>query len=117
MTVALISDLHDRPCEPVLERLTALAPDIITIPGDLTSRLDCAEGATAPNERVTVTHKSAFKLLRGAAALAPTFYSLGNHEICVHNYKLNFNRRILRENLEEIGGTGAVLLDDRFCFA
>lgn len=113
-TVALAADLHDRDCDDVLEALAAAKPDIIAIPGDLTARLDCSEGEAAPNDRGTATHKNAFKLLAGASKLAPTFYSLGNHELCGHYYRENRHRKCLEENLRAIRESGARLLDDSF---
>lgn len=64
--IAQISDLHDRPGEAVLAALRAAPPDLIAVTGDLFNRLANARHAPA--------------FLRGAAAVAPTFYSLGNHE-------------------------------------
>lgn len=113
--LALVSDLHDTESDIVLEALAGMKPDIIAVTGDLTSRLDCREGEEAPCDRIIVTHTSAFKLLEGAARLAPTFYSLGNHELCGHYYKENRHRKCLKENLDAIYASGARLLDDAFC--
>lgn len=115
LRIVLISDLHDRPSEKITERLSGLEPDLIAIPGDLTSRLDCLEGNIAPNDNgKPISHKNAFSLLDAAAKIAPTFYSLGNHELCGHKYRLNFNRVCLDENLSRIAASGAVLLKDSF---
>jgi predicted MPP superfamily phosphohydrolase len=115
LRIVLISDLHDRPSEKIIKRLSELKPDIIAIPGDLTSRLDCLEGNIAPNDNgKPISHKSAFSLLDAAASIAPTYYSLGNHELCGHKYRLNFNRTCLAENLSRISQSGAVLLNDTF---
>lgn len=69
---AIVADLHDHPYARVLEILRAEKPDMILIPGDLTEQLD-----TAPAD---IQHPG-LSLLSECAALAPTFYSFGNHEI------------------------------------
>ena len=113
--IALVSDTHDRAVGNIIDALKAISPDIIMIPGDLTTRLDLREGEAAVNERgEIVSHKEAFKLLNEASKLAPTYYSLGNHELCGHYYKRNFGHSILPENLKKINESGAILLDDAF---
>jgi len=112
--IALVSDVHDRPVDKIIDALKLIKPDIIAIPGDLTTRLDLAECEAAVNERgEIVSHKNAFKLLNEAVKIAPTYYSLGNHELCGHFYKRNFGNRILPENLAKIKESGAVLLDNK----
>lgn len=113
--IALVSDLHDRPCRDVVEGLKRQKPDIITVVGDLTSRIDCREGELPPcNGDKLASHAAAFELLTAAAGMAPTYYSLGNHELCGHYYRKNYGRIPLDENLEAIKKTGAVLLDDEY---
>lgn len=85
-TVVQVADLHDRPFSAVVAALKADVPDIIAVTGDLFHRLETA--------------KYALPFLREAAAIAPTFLSLGNHE-----YMEEGDARRLSE-------TGAVLLDD-----
>ena len=68
----VVADLHDRPYGTILPILKAERPDLILIPGDLTEQLD-----TVP---ASVSHPG-LELLSECAAMAPTFYSLGNHEI------------------------------------
>lgn len=115
LKIALVSDLHDRSCDRVLALLRKDTYDIIAVTGDLTSRLDCAEGMVPPNDYdEAISHENAFSLLREAAKIAPTYYSLGNHELCGHKYKLNFGRKCLEENMQKIKDTGAILLDDEF---
>lgn len=65
--IAHIADLHDRDAELLLICLRAKRPDIITIAGDLT------------NNRVRDTEKLR-RTLCALAGIAPSFYSLGNHE-------------------------------------
>ena len=69
---AVVADLHDRPYDKILPLLEAARPDLILIPGDLTEALTpAAAGRPRPG----------LSLLRHCAAIAPTFYALGNHEI------------------------------------
>ena len=65
--IALVADLHDRDAELLLMSLRARRPDIIAIAGDLT------------NNRISEA-KQLRETLSSMAAVAPTFYSLGNHE-------------------------------------
>ncbi len=69
--VAVIADLHDRPYDELLILLYDIAPDLILLPGDITGRLD------APPD----TPRPGLGLLADAAAIAPTVYALGNHEV------------------------------------
>ncbi len=111
----LLSDIHDIEYPSLGADVAALAPDIIAIPGDLTSRLDKLEGEYAETDKKTATHGSALALLSELAQLAPTYYSFGNHELCGHYYKKNFGLLPNGENLRLIRETGAVLLSDSFC--
>jgi len=68
----VVADLHDRPFGEILPILKEEKPDLILIPGDLTETLrDGAETA----------EREGLRLLRECASIAPTFYTLGNHEI------------------------------------
>lgn len=68
----VVADLHDRPYGKILPILKNERPDLILIPGDLTEQFD-----TAPAH---VPHPG-LELLAECAAIAPTFYTFGNHEI------------------------------------
>ena len=115
LRIALVSDLHGSACDDVLRGLEKSAPDIIAVTGDITSRLDCEEGNIPPNDYgKSISHVNAFRLLRESASIAPTYYSLGNHELCGHKYRQNHGRKCLKSNLELIKQSGAVLLDDTY---
>ena len=117
LRMVLLSDLHDNVYPELADTVAALKPDVIAIPGDLTSRLDLLEGEYAETDRVDVTHSFAFSLLKRLSDIAPTYYSLGNHELCGHYYKKNVGLSIHPENLELIRESGAVLLDNSFICA
>lgn len=68
----IVADLHDRPFDAILSILKRECPDLILIPGDLSEALD---------RPATEVSRPGLGLLAACAAIAPTFYSLGNHEI------------------------------------
>lgn len=105
----IVADLHDASYKAILPILRAEKPDLILIPGDLTETL--AEG-TDPASRPGLS------LLYECAAISPTFYAFGNHEIggCHGNIrKAKRSATPLRFTLtapwrETIEATGVVLL-------
>ncbi len=114
MRIVLISDLHDCELQGLRDQVAELKPDMIAIPGDLTSRLDKLEGEYAETDKKQATHSFALSLLGELSKIAPTYYSLGNHELCGHYYKKNFGLSANAKNLELIKKSGSVLLDDSF---
>ena len=105
--IALAADLHDNPYEPVVARIYREKPDLILIPGDLTDDNSIRKGAV-----------SALSFLRECAAIAPTFYSPGNHEIrCYHGgnpFRHPTPIPIPESYRRAVKKTGAVLLDNDF---
>ena len=106
--IAVVADLHGESGDPVLAILQKEAPNLILVPGDLADMEDL-ENETSP----------AFAFLKEAASLAPTFYSLGNHEVDCHRKGLHKNRTPIplsetaRNNLAK---TGAILLENSFVY-
>lgn len=96
--IALLSDFHNSDERPVLESLERLRPDLIAVTGDLFLGYRAAEGAD-----LLRTQGHILPLLTGCVKLAPTFFSLGNHEWVVSP-----------SNLKELCATGAALLDNRW---
>ena len=80
MTVALVADLHDASGQKALAALRAEPIDLIAVAGDLTQRLDLPSGANGGVDG-RIDHENAFSFLREAAAIAPTCYAPGNHEM------------------------------------
>ena len=105
LRIAVASDLHGTPGEPILELLRAQQPDLILIPGDLTD-----------DRGLRLWMPSVTGFLRECAAIAPTFYSLGNHELgCYHKGNpFRKPRKIATpaDLAERVAKTGAVLLDN-----
>lgn len=88
--IALIADLHDVDGSGVLRSLQKEKPDIIAIAGDLTNN----------RRRRPVTFP---EILFSCAAVAPCFYSLGNHEFSFTDYEAKL-----------VWDSGAVLLVDEY---
>ena len=105
LRIAVASDLHDNPFERVIEALKKESPDLILIPGDLTDDEQINEGAC-----------NALAFLRECAALAPTYYSLGNHEIRCYHKGNHFSHPtpipIPDHYRKAVAETGAILLED-----
>jgi predicted MPP superfamily phosphohydrolase len=68
----VVADLHDRPFGSILPILKKEKPDMILVPGDATEALRAGE---------ETTERNGLHLLTECAAIAPTFYTFGNHEI------------------------------------
>ena len=111
----IVADLHDRPYGDILSILERERPDMILIPGDLCEALD------RPASEVS---RPGLGLLAACAAIAPTFYSLGNHEIggChgrIYKAKIAGRGEIPPFSMdpawrESIENSGAVFLDASF---
>ncbi len=81
---AIVADLHDRSYERILPLLQAAHPDLILLPGDITERLDRVTGQpdpAHPGKICETVERTGLGLLAACAALAPTYYAFGNHEV------------------------------------
>ena len=88
--IALVADLHDRDGSAVLASLRREKPDIIAIAGDLTNNFPGTRDGFPP-------------FLSACAAVAPSFYALGNHEFS-----------FTEEDIALAKNSGAVLLLDEY---
>ena len=80
-TAAVVADLHDRPFPDIQKELDKRKPDLILIPGDLTSWCYAEETHWRRGYRGKYhPPEEALAFLRYAASLAPCYYSRGNHE-------------------------------------
>ena len=73
--IALVSDLHDKPFADVQKSLARQKPELILIVGDLFYHRLPADGRS-------ILYSSPYVLpfLRACAQVAPSFFSLGNHD-------------------------------------
>ena len=90
LTVAHLSDIHGEFRREILDAVKAAKPDIIAVTGDL------AEGDSSASEE-------SIRFLKFLSDTAPTFYSLGNHEIGLSESARG-----------RISAAGVHLLDDSF---
>ncbi|MBE6553373.1 MAG: hypothetical protein E7666_03420 [Ruminococcaceae bacterium] len=105
LRIALVSDLHGKYPPSLMQALRAEQPDLILIPGDLME-----------DDQLLDENAAGFAFLRDCVALAPTFYSLGNHEIgCYHSHhptRMHRPKPLPTAVRKRIADTGAVLLDN-----
>ena len=97
VTIVMLSDLHGCEHPTLIDQIKAIAPDLILLCGDMINQ-DHKTG-----EDILVTAG----VVKELSALAPVYYSLGNHElerIGLHDH--DAVKRILAE--------GAILLDKSF---
>ena len=106
--IAVAADLHNAPYQAVIDQLRLEQPDLILIPGDL---MDDAE--------LSDSNALGYTFLCECAAMAPTYYSIGNHEIaCYHKgnpWRHPVPTPLSDEVKQRIQKTGAILLDNEEC--
>ncbi len=100
----LVTDMHNQHYEKVLRHIRETHPDAVLIVGDL-----CEYEKDGESGEV-------YAFLREATSLAPTFYSLGNHEVRCH-HKGNLWRKpvpvpLSPETVEKIRDTGVTFLEE-----
>ena len=105
LRIAVASDLHGNEHTCVLEALCAEQPDLILIPGDLMG-----------DRALRNFDNRGYQFLRACASIAPTYYSLGNHELaCSHKgnpWRHPTPRQLDEEIRERIAETGVTLLEN-----
>ena len=98
LTIAHISDLHNKDGRQAIESMRSRKPDIIAITGDIVLRR-----RPKGDMLIVQSEKNVLPFLFECAQIAPTYMSLGNHEVMLD-----------RDDLEMISQTGVELLDNRF---
>lgn len=110
--MALVTDLHAQRHDRLLAELSEISPDYILMAGDILEALDgsCDE-----------INDGTFSVLEGAARIATTFYSTGNHEDGgVHSESKKwreahcFERVYTESNLRRIRESGVSFLLDSY---
>lgn len=94
LKIAICSDLHDNSYAQALALLTENKPDLIAIPGDI---------GEDPND----LNGRGVAFMRACVPIAPTVYSLGNHDKYFNSHAAMTDR--IRES-------GVILLDDEDVF-
>ncbi len=95
LTAVFVSDIHEITPTRLLSAVKKAAPDVILIGGDL------IEAKTVRRAQKKTEPENAYKFLRSAAAIAPVYYALGNHETYLSSEKKQKARQ-----------TGASLLEN-----
>ena len=107
--LAVVSDLHSRAYEKVMDALISIDPDVILLPGDIVEI-----AADYMDDR----NQSGLRFLEKAAKIAPCFYCYGNHEIYFSHAKGNLTKSpdpILSEKyLSLILSYGVHIINDIF---
>ena len=82
--LAVVSDLHNKPCDDVIESLYAQKPDFILINGDLLQASSSGLSIYHVNEN-SAQHlrnaDNAMNCLRETVKIAKVIFSTGNHEL------------------------------------
>lgn len=100
ISIALVADLHACPHENLVARLRAEKPDVILIAGDLMENVELGDSGA-----------SGYAFLRACAEIAPTYYSLGNHETVGAGKKKTLDEHLIAKDIRaRVAKTGAVLL-------
>ena len=98
ITLAVLADIHARRVEETLSLVEQNKPDIILIPGDLVDGAaieKCKEHSNFIEEAITNLNR--------IAQIAPTYYSIGNHE-----------KQLTETEIKELHGSKAVVVDNRY---
>lgn len=103
LTIALISDLHNRKETEVLKSLEQKKPDIIAISGDMVMGLRSDLEGLAGDRPLVEQQRNIIPFLKSSMKIAPTFISLGNHEWFLAD-----------EDISTMVSTGAHVLDNRW---
>lgn len=95
--LALLADLHNDPFDAVIASLEKRHPDIIAVAGDVGRGLRPEKGLIVQRQ------KNVLPFLRACVSVAPTYLSIGNHEMLLCD-----------EDLGLLSSTGVTLLDNTF---
>ena len=108
---ALVSDLHGADPALIIKMLQKETPDYILLPGDILEDLNgvCDE-----------KYNNGMKLLTESAKIAPTFYSMGNHEDgATRSWSMKWKKTVKSREynekcVEDINRSGAHFLADGY---
>lgn len=103
LTVAVLSDLHNRKGTEALRSMRKQRPDIITIVGDIVTGLRSVLEGLSGDELLIEQQKNIIPFLKSCVEIAPTFISMGNHEWFISE-----------EDMSVIASIGVHVLDNRW---
>lgn len=97
--IALIADSHGGLCIETIDSLNAVKPNLIAVVGDFIY----GHWPKSDIQSIIDEQPNAIAFLESCVAIAPTYVSLGNHEVF-----------LLDDDIERVGNTGVVLLDNEY---
>ena len=108
LRLAVVSDLHARPYQKVLDALNRIQPDLILLPGDI------LEVAAKHMEK---RNENGLRFLEKATEIAPVYYCYGNHEI-YHSHENSEGKKVPDPALaaqyeDKIRSFGVKIVNDR----
>ncbi len=93
--IAVIADFHNSNPDPVIHSISSHHPDLICIPGD------AVNGWIPHSDLFMMEQLNVIALLSLLSTIAPTYFSLGNHE-----------RMLMKKDIDIIENTGVHVLDN-----
>lgn len=109
ITVACVSDLHARPCKRIIDALKSISPDIILLAGDIFEII-------APY--MESRNKNAMEFIKECVTIAPTFYTIGNHEIYNSHARIGLSKTpdkaMEEKHLNTLISLGVTLINDEY---
>jgi predicted MPP superfamily phosphohydrolase len=109
LRLAVVSDLHARPFDKVIDALIKIQPDAILMPGDIVE---------IAAEYMEERNRNGLSFLQEASRIAPCYYCYGNHEI-YHSHAKRGERRspeptVSGQYLKKIKEFGIHVVNDSF---
>ena len=109
LTAVCVSDLHARPCKKIISKIKKTSPDVILLAGDIFEII---------TPYMSKRNQNALEFVRSCVSIAPTFYTVGNHEIYYSHAKPGFSKTSDREmeknHFDMIRSLGVILINDEY---
>lgn len=105
LRLAVVSDLHARPFEKVLQAIKSIKPDAILFPGDI---LEVTISQFAKRNQMGM------EFLALVSTIAPCYYCYGNHELYNSAHKAATDPCLDEERRNEIQKMGIHLINDNY---
>ena len=114
----VLSDLHNRRFDDIIEKVKELRPDVLLLPGDICEKLldcdfDSLRNDNSGNARLG--NGMGLRFMRELSLIAPTFFAFGNHEIVGCKPHSEKDRVLLARLVKGISDTcGVRVLEDAY---